>query len=306
MRKLSNNFFVFLLVSIILMSTAIASSLYSSDSIVLSNGTSVQSALDTLFANNSDCPSGYKCFLLHNTPQVGDYIQMTPTVTSFTTSRTMTGYYYGKKINPSKLKLWRVIKVNNGVVEMIADTPAEEEIQFYGKTGYMNLVGYLNVLASKYENSKYTIGSRCAGYTNQTEYITDDTKLVQTTKPWNYTTDSNRYQIEEEPFGAGDQWSNNTDFNLIKKVYGTVNSIYDYYWASRYYNNVDTSLEMWDFIARVNANSIHADTGFLYYFIHGKYTESSVTAHLRPILVLKANINYVPSAGTLDYPFILD
>ena len=303
MKKLNNNFFTFLLASIILMTTVIASSLYSSGSVVLSNGSSVQSALDTLFANNSDCPSGYKCYFIHNIPQVGDYIRMTPTLTSFKADKSKTGYNYTQTINPSKLNLWRVIKVNeDGTMEIVADEPSEEEIWFYGKNAYMNYIGYLNVLASKYENSKYTTGSRHMGYSNQIEYLTDDSKLTQTTVPWYCNTGASCHPENYENLGGGDL-GYTVDTALVQKVYGKLKCKHDYFLASRIYKGSYNSL--WYFSARYVAgiNTRGSDNNFIYGYEGVSDTYS--ISHLRPILILKADINYTPGPGTLDNPFIL-
>lgn len=48
-------------------------------------------------------------------------------------------------------------------------------------TGYKNYVGYLNVLANQYQNSKYTIKARHMEYNGQTEYLTDTADIVDST-----------------------------------------------------------------------------------------------------------------------------
>jgi len=300
MRKIKDNILTFLIITIILTTCIFASPLYSSDSIILSNGTSVQSALDTLFANNSDCPSGYKCSLIHNTPQVGDYVKMTPTLRSFTTDKTKTGESSSDIIYPSQLNLWRVIKVNSdGTIEIVADEPSKEEVWFYGRTGYMNYVGYLNVLASKYENSKYTIGSRYMGYSNQTGYITDNSKITQTTAPWACDTGASCHPENQENLGGGDLGYVN-DINLVQNVYGTLKSKYSYFLASRYYDY--TYSGSFGFLVRRVETNLSTE--------NATYSSDKSNAHfydqLRPILILKAGINYTPGPGTLDNPFILD
>ena len=299
MRKIKDNILTFLIITIILTTCISASSLYSSDSIVLSNGTSVQSALDTLFANNSDCPSGYKCSLIHNTPQVGDYVKMTPTLRSFATDKTKTGVSSSDTIYPSQLKIWRVIKVNSdGTIEIVADKPSEEEVWFYGKTGYMNYVGYLNVLASKYENTKYTVGSRHMGYSNQTGYITDNSKITKTTAPWSCSTGASCHPENQENLGGGDLGYVN-DINLVQNVYGTLESTYSYFVASRYYHYSYGSYEI--SVRCVETNLSTDDATY-----SNNKSDTYFYQHLRPILILKAGINYTPGPGTLDNPFILD
>ena len=70
-------------------------------------------------------------------------------------------------INPSELDLWRVIKKNeDGSIEVISENTSNEEIHFYGKTGYINYIGVLNEIARAYKNE---VGSRYMGYNGQTE-----------------------------------------------------------------------------------------------------------------------------------------
>ena len=65
-------------------------------------------------------------------------------ITSFTTDTTKTGYSSSQTINPSELNMWRVIKINNNVVEIISEYVSSEMIWFSGQEGYKNIVGYLN------------------------------------------------------------------------------------------------------------------------------------------------------------------
>lgn len=53
-----------------------------------------------------------KALKLADNVKIGDYISMTPTSTSYTISKDLTGYSHDQKINPSELKLWRIIRKN--------------------------------------------------------------------------------------------------------------------------------------------------------------------------------------------------
>ena len=90
-------------------------------------------------------------------------------------------------------------------------------MNFSGKVGYQNFVGYLNGLTSKYENSKYTSGLRYVGYNEQTEYITDTSKIDSTTAPWTSSTKDN----SNKKIGGGDILYQN-DYNLIQTILDTV------------------------------------------------------------------------------------
>lgn len=303
MKRIINNICSFLLIFVILLTITIASSTYSADSIILNDNSALQTAIEDLYSKKTDCPAGYKCFLNHNTPQVGDYVQMTPSLTSFSTDKTKTGNSSVQTIYPRKLNLWCVIRVNSdGTIEMVSVNSSPETVTFDGKVGYMNLVGYLNVLASKYENSKYTAGSRHMGYSNQTEYITDQTKVTLTTAPWSCSTGSSCHPENEENLGGGDV-GYTTDVNLVRSALGTlVGGNGDYWLASRYYYySTSTS---WTFRHRT-VEGASVDYDYTYTWSGSKYTEYGDSYRLRPILKLKAGISYTPSIGTEASPFIL-
>ena len=116
----------------------------------------VEEAIEAL-ARNSGGSSGGSC---SNSPfQVGDYIDMTPTSTSFTPDRTLTGlddYDTFKEnaagttivegtLNPSYLNVWRVIKINpDCTVEVVSEYVSDVKVKFASKVGYQNYVYYLN------------------------------------------------------------------------------------------------------------------------------------------------------------------
>ena len=178
MKKNKKLTILFIIIGIILSGTLV----YAQETILSKNisydnsnstltSTTVQGALDELAEKSKTyCPSKYKCYKLKTTPEPGDYVKMTPTLTSYTTDTSKTGYTSIQTINPSELNLWRVLKVNSdGTIELISEYTSSTSVYFRGQTGYKNLVGYLNVLASKYENSKYTKGARYVGYNGQKE-----------------------------------------------------------------------------------------------------------------------------------------
>ena len=278
--------------------------------------TNVQGAIDELATKwnnikNSYCPSKYKCYKKKSTPEVGDYVKMTPTLTSYTTDTSKTGYTSTQTINPSELNLWRVLKVNSdGTMEMISEYTSSTSVYFRGKVGYQNLVGYLNILASKYENSKYTKGSRYVGYNGQTEYITNTSKIDSTTAPWTSQTGSST----TENLGGGDTLHQD-DYDLMQTVLGTRvankvgTSSASYYWlASRYYYY--SSSTSWSFYGRRIDTSGISIIGYsndsLYYYRSSGFSTRSYNSALRPIVILKSGITYTPALGTSDNPFVLN
>ena len=288
--------------------TKIDSSSISVDTTNISNlsaNATLKDALDALYVKaeareSMGCPSYYYCEKLKSTPEVGDYIKMKPPLKAFTTDKTKTGYSSAQTIYPYRVDLWRVIKVNNdGTIEMVSNEPASEEINFYGKAGYMNYIGYLNVLASKYENSKYTVGSRHMGYSNQIEYLTDDTKLNEM-RPWTCSTGESCHPENYESLGGGDFGYVN-DINLVQNVYGKLGSTYKYFIASRTYEGSTSGL--WYFRPRYVEDNLKAENlVWGYTDISGAYSYF----HLRPILILKSSINYKLSTGTINDPFVLE
>ena len=273
----------------------------------LSGNVTVQTAIEDLYKKEY-CPSKYKCYKLHTTPQVGDYIKMKPTSTSYTTDTSKTGYTSTQTINPSELDMWRVIKVNSdGTIEVVSENISSTTVYFRGQTGYKNLVGYLNVLANQYQNSKYTIKARHMGYNGQTEYLTDTASTVDsaaTTPPWTCSTGGSCNPVESK--GGGDTLYQN-DKNLVKNVIGTLvaspkGGSAAYYWlASRYYDYGSST--RWYYYGRYIITSGGVNSYNLYYYRSG-FGVSSNSYRLRPILTLKSGI-YTPALGTSDDPFVL-
>ena len=274
------------------------------------SSTNVQGAIDEIYSSvnsKTTCPDGYLCKEKKSTPEVGDYVNMTPTLTSYTTDTSKTGYTRSQTINPSELNLWRVLKINSdGTIEMISEYASSKSVYFGGKVVYQNFVGYLNELASKYENSKYTNGSRYVGYNGQTEYITDISKIDSTTAPWTSSTGSST----TESLGGGDTLYQN-DYDLIRAVLGTraankaVTSTATSYWlASRYYYY--SSSTDWSFSGRFVSTYGGLYNYDLYSYYSGSFSTRSGSYALRPIVILKSGITYTPALGTSDDPFVLN
>ena len=275
----------------------------------LNSGSTLNDALNGLYkkTENTNCPSGYKCFTKKSTPEVGDYIKMKPTSTSYTTDKSKTGDTGTQTINPSELDTWRVIKVNSdGTIEVVSENISSTAVYFRGQVGYKNLVGYLNVLANQYQNSKYTIKARHMGYNGQTEYLTDTASTVDsTTPPWKCSTGGSCNPVESK--GGGDTLYQN-DTNLVKNAIGTLvaspkgGSSDDYWLASRYYSY--SSSTIWYYGGRVigSGGSVYGSSLYNYRSGFRVYDHSH---RLRPILTLKSGISYTPARGTSDDPFVL-
>ena len=265
------------------------------------SSTNVQDAIDEVY-NNSFCPSDYVCVKKKTTLALGDYVKMTPTKSSYTTDKSKTGYSSTQTINPQELNLWRVISINDdGTVEIISAHVSSTEVYFNGQTGYQNFVGYLNVLASQYENSTYTKGSRYFGYNGQTEYITDTSKFTNPA-PWTSSTGSSTVESQ----GGGDTLYQK-DYNLVNTALGTrmatkpASSSSSYYWvASRHYYYSNSTNYNW--VGQfVDASFSTPISHTLYHYYSSSFRAYDRSNSLRPIVVLKSGLKYV-GVGTKSNP----
>ena len=235
----------------------------------------------------------------------GDYVKMTPTKSSYTTDTSMTGNTETQTINPQELNLWRVISLNSdGTVDLISEHVSTNGVYFEGKIGYFNLIGYLNVLASQYENSTYTKGSRYFGYNGQTEYITDTSKFTNSA-PWTCETGESCNSVESQ--GGGDTLYQK-DYDLVKNAIGTLEatqvngSSSDYWIASRYYNYYDVTV--YGLLGRIIEYWGVLDYYPLYSSNFSSFGGLSYINALRPIVTLKSGLKY-SGLGTEEDPYTL-
>ena len=266
----------------------------------------VQSALDKLYETKSNpCPEGVFCEKSKLTPELGDYVLYTPSVTSFTTDTEKTGYRSKQTINPSEINLWRVLNVNDdGTVEIISEYVSNAKITFRGLTGYRRFVQALNILASKYETEGITVGSRHFGYAGQTEYISDASYLTSTSSPWacatGYTGSCSPHPKDYEEYGGGDRGFE-TDYNRIVEVLGSANAGNSgtYWTCSRNYQrstSVEFKMDLWPVISGKiqGIYNVASRSGSSAY-------STNVSASIRPIVTLSSELLY-EGFGTYDYP----
>ena len=235
---------------------------------------------------------------------LGSYVKMTPTKSSYTTDKSKTGYTEAQTINPQELNLWRVISLNDdGTVDVVSEHISSTVIHFQGLTGYKNLVGYLNVLASQYENSTYTKSSRHFGYNGQTEYITDTSKFTNPA-PWECSTGEGCNSVESQ--GGGDELYTK-DYNLVNSVLGTAiaskpDGTNYYYWVtSRRYYYASTTRYYWH--SRYVFTSGDVSSNVLYGYSSSSFGFNRSSNSLRPVLTLKSGLKYTGS-GTEDKPYV--
>ena len=290
------------------------------DTTIIINGLETGTAIITITSNasknynaiNKTYNLNVKQLVLSESVKLGDYIKMKPTSTSYTTDKSKTGYTSTQTINPSELDMWRVIKINtDGTIEVVSENVSSIAVYFRGQVGYKNLVGYLNVLANQYQNSKYTIKARHMGYNGQTEYLTNTASTVDstsTTPPWICDTGGSCNPIENK--GGGDTLYQN-DTNLVKNVIGTLvvsskEGSEIYYWlASRDYGYKCYGTVCWYYFGRnIGYSGNICSYGGLYSYNDGFNTDS-YSNRLRPILTLKSGISYTNGKGTSSNPYVL-
>ena len=248
--------------------------------------TNVKDSLDELYNKTGKCPEDLSCvnLKLNDIVELGDYISMTPTSTSYTVSKDLTGYTSDQTINPSELNLWRVIKKNDdGTLEIISEYISSKGIAIYGKVGYMNYVGILNRVAAAHTNEKYVVKTRHMGYTNQIEYCNE---FSDTACP------------KEEECKA--------DVSLVENVLGTLkaervsgsNGSNDYYMlSSRDYRDAKYGDAWIGYNVKFVEQSIgrYDITHSLVNVADGK--EYAIDGTYRPILTIKSDVNLKSGDG---------
>ena len=177
--------------------------------------------------------------------KLGDYIKMTPTLTSYSVDTTADGtgmdvYNNGKTVaniitqkalNPSLLSLWRIINLD-GTIEAVSEYTSEYPIYFHNQYGYKNYVKVLHDVALAYGNDKYVSNVRTIDGNNGASGVID--------KEISYFTVSNfgdcstgsdcwnddRLNLEKSGFGDHAYNNNNlpNDLILIKNVYNELNA----------------------------------------------------------------------------------
>ncbi len=257
--------------------------------------------------------------------EIGEYISMTPTSTSYTISKNLTGYDSDQTINPSELNLWRVINKNDdGTVDMVSHYVSSTDVYFHGLEGYINLIKGLNTIASQYTDGVHVASTRHIGFSKQTQTITLSTRFTDTTSPWDKSTSSESQWnycssatylcvTDDEHLGAGDL-GYNTDYLLVTDVYGdmapgdSVDYGYNYWLASRHYL-VSTSKTSWSFggrYVRKYDGLPRLNRYELYKYSSGGYANGSRTGSgVRPIVTLKSTSEIKSGGGYEFSPYTL-
>ncbi|MBQ9181047.1 MAG: hypothetical protein IJ134_00165, partial [Bacilli bacterium] len=245
--------------------------------------------------------------------KVGDLVEMIPSELPFNTDKNLTGYTDVQEITPKELKLWRVIRVNNdGTYDAVSEYVSSTKVYFRSTTGYKNFVGYLNVLASKYKNDKYTVGTRHMGYNGQTQNISNTSYFDGTTTKASNWGGTNTITSAEEKLGKGDDLYT-TDYELVKKAYGGTDQSY----ARAYMVNTSTYMNYWlasrqfagssdnfSFYGRDVTSNGNASAAMMRQYLRSKWTYDNPSYALRPIITLKSDLVALGS-GTSGDPYVL-
>lgn len=316
MKKKNYKLFVGIIVGIIISSGIVLAASYkgAANNIKYNNKNSwlyssnVQDALDELY-EGKNCPSKTFCIPYKFELAEGDYVSYTPEIESYSTDPEYTGWDTIETIYPSELNLWRVLNVNSdGTIELISEYVSSTGVTFYGATGYLNYVGYLNMLADQYKTEGITVDARHFGYNGQTEFIedTDPTSIFVNPAPFTCSTGGtcSPDPDDNEDKGGGDTLYT-TDYNKVESVLGTrkayevgKTTFANYWMASRNYR-YGTSFYIW----QLRLMSIYNwDTTFdVYKYGTSGFVGSNQKYHLRPIVKLKSGLSY-EGLGTIEHP----
>ncbi len=248
---------------------------------------------------------------LYYQSEIGDYVSYTSEKTSYEIASNLTGYNTVQTINPSELNLWRVIRKNNdGTLDLISEYTSTTYTFIWGKTGYKNYIGTLNLLARSYETEGITSRSRNMGFNGQTEFINDETFLDSENAPWgeNTTAENSPKGSKRESLGGGDMLYLK-DMELVQKAIGTLKanradtkeSAFAYWIAARKYSNSEEGQSFTNLL-------IHGDSGGLnghgvYQKRNGVFSNRGVGCYLRPIITLNSTIQSISGDGTKGSPW---
>lgn len=302
-----------LIIVIIFTGHNVGAYLFNANDVTYSNSnlssTNVQDAIVELY--NRNCPLGNKCFSRKFTMlKVGDYVKMTPTLSSFTIPAYLTGYSSDQTFTPSQTRLWRVIRINqDGTADAIALNLPSKFIYFSGSIGYANYIATLNYIANAFKNNGFVVRTRYFGYNGQTEIISDNSNFNGSNTNFisnfgSSTTSSPNQISSKEYLGAGDTM-HQTDVDLVMSVIGnlsvkrcnnstcgtSLDTERPYFIASRNYTNNSSGTYNFN-IRYVNLSNDSNDTGTLDNSALVQYgsswTNNTIKGLIRPVITIRA------------------
>lgn len=245
--------------------------------------------------------------LLASKVKVGDYIEYTPSRTSYTVVSSESGYDEDQSYIPSDITMWMVLS-NDGTNVEIVSPYSVGALYLKGDTGYINAVQTLNDMASAYVNDTYAESGRSLGYSDKKRYIspTDSGSAMTETELANYKTiDTSLYPLSygvssDYQFPYVDyQFDLDRDtldsHNLMQRIIGSV------WLASR--SSVTDSDHSYFYVRRLS------DEGYDYKALlfsstkSGHDFNSEIAYGVCPVVTLKSNVIITGGSGTSGYPY---
>ena len=237
--------------------------------------------------------------------KLGDYVKMKPKLESYTLDETFISKTY--TIDLTKQNIWRVIKKNgDGTLDLVLDKPTATLFIENSDKAYYNYVGFLNKVASKFENDKYTIKSRHLGYNGQTEYLNPE--MVKIPSSFFSSNISTYITIDnsQETAGGGDMMYQD-DLDLIKNVYGSYDAKAYYFIASRYKDYKQGGYRYWYWNGRyIDYNGELQSGGLIFRCSNSCAIGGGMNGGFRPIITMKANLVTNGGDGSKNNPFTLE
>lgn len=331
MKNKNYKYLIGLVIGLLLVTSVYGASSFSSSDVIYDSDNSfyssgdVQGAIDDLSdriekIRPTTCPSKTYCVPYKYELSEGDYVYYKPVKKSYPVDTSITGYTGTNEqtIYPEELELWRVLNIyEDGRIDLISEYVSSTEVYFYGQKGYLNFVGYLNVLAEQYETEGITDGSRHFAYNGQTEFIVDTEPSTIFVNPplfgcstngktgdctnTDYPNDPDDYEAK----GGGDILAT-TDTNRVLAVFGSLKAnkvetttATGYWAATRYYTYSSSSYYHWSgrFVSEYGTYNNH----YFSLYDSGSFYERHIYHALRPIVTLKAGLQY-EGIGTKENP----
>lgn len=228
-----------------------------------------------------------------------DYISYVPNSTSYTLSKELTGFGSDQVINPSKIKLWRVLRVNSDNSVTIIGNTASEKVSIYGLKGYLNYEYVVNRASEAYINGSYVSKAVSFGYANGIEQITDLHEINNLSRPCNGSNNQMKY-------GCGDFYNaSSKDYELYKEMFGPEGNynVRVVFYARNGYRNASVGYGYWTTNTVDNGWAINGTSPLR--LQSGELVEYTIEAKILPVLTLYGNVLISGGNGTKASPYTL-
>jgi prepilin-type N-terminal cleavage/methylation domain-containing protein len=230
---------------------------------------------------------------------VGQYVNYTPSSTSYTVSTTDSGYTSGQTYNPSTITSWRVFS-NDGTTVKLISTESVGDLRLTGATGYAKAVNTLNNLCAAYVNTTYATSGRSLGYKEGSSMEEINTGTYPLTWAKTYPKEN----LPENAFPYIDTYYTD-DTTIINANSGALrHSSSGYIWlASR--GMLSTSSNSFFYVCGIsNSGGLNNYTNYLYISdsVGTEHNGSRVNG-VRPVVSLQSVIEVSNGVGTSTSPY---